>query len=69
MPRYIVWLNTRSFYLCGTLVEAFEKKGLLPGSTVYEPLGMAAAERVHANQEDWEQFRDGLLGNDSEGVP
>ncbi len=60
MPRYIVWVNVRQFYLCDTLGQAFDCKRFF-GGTIYESLAATAAEKVFAEQEDWEQFRDHFL--------
>lgn len=46
-PRYILWVGARQFYLCSTLVEAADWH-TIAGGTIYEPLGMTTAEKVHA---------------------
>jgi hypothetical protein len=50
-PRYIAWVGTRQFYLCGTLAAALDWRSKT-GATVYEPVGIAAAERVMRAAED-----------------
>lgn len=55
MPRYLVWVSVRQFYLCDSLAQACNCKRLF-GGLIYEPLAMSAAEKVHAEREDWEQF-------------
>lgn len=46
-PRYVVWVSSRQFCMCGTLAEALDWRAKI-GGTVYEPLGMSAAEKVAA---------------------
>lgn len=47
---YIVWDGPTKFYQCSSLVEAFQKKADF-GGIVYEPLGLSAAKRIHAESE------------------
>lgn len=55
-PRYLVWIDRRTFWFHDTLVDALDRRRET-GGTVYEPLAMAAAERVVAESDELATLR------------